>query len=80
MAISSVSAASGAVQQQQKVAVAKEPQQAPAERPRESGEATVASAPQPPVQQVAQPQRAEAPKPVVNAQGQKTGTIINTAA
>lgn len=85
MAINSVSSATSAVQQQKPV-MAKEPQQPPVERPREKSEAMAASAPQPPAQQSAPPQRAERPeraeqpKPVVNAQGQKTGTIISTTA
>lgn len=89
MAINVVSSASSAVQQQQLQAVANQAQYRTAEGPRAEGDANRApeaqAAPmQPqPVQQTKQPEqveRPEPPKPVTNAQGQKTGTIINTTA
>ncbi len=90
MAINVVSSASSAVQQQQQLQIAtNQAQYRTAEGPRAEGDASrapgVQAAPrQPqPAQQTQQPEqveRPEPPKPVTNAQGQKTGTIINTTA
>lgn len=76
--------------------VSQTPQQAPArqelpaeQRARESGNVARGSAPPPPPparnetargENAQQAQRPEAPKPVVNERGQKTGTIVNTTA
>jgi hypothetical protein len=76
--------------QQQPVQRQQEPLQ-PAERPRENTETptpartreTQPPPPPPEARSAENPERAarpEAPKPVINAQGQKTGTIINTTA
>lgn len=75
MAVDSVTAAATGIQQQ--YVPARQPQDA--ERPRGNDEAArprEVKAPERPQQ----PAPAEQPKPVVNAQGQKTGTIINTTA
>jgi hypothetical protein len=91
MAINSVSSANSAVQQQQQQlqVAANQAQYRPTDGPRAEGEANrtpeaqVTSRQQEPVQRTAQPEqveRPEPPKPVTNAQGQKTGTIINTTA
>ena len=91
MAINSVNSASSAVQQQQQQlqVSANQAQFRTAEGSRLEGEAsrplpaqTTARQPEP-VQRTQQPEqveRPEPPKPVTNAQGQKTGTIINTTA
>jgi len=75
MAVDSVTAATVSVQQQ--YAPARQPQDA--ERPRENNETA-----RPRQAQVTERQQqaapAEQPRPVVNAQGQKTGTIISTTA
>jgi hypothetical protein len=84
MDVSSASAATSGFQQQ---IATREIQES--ERPRASDEAARASARQAdarPPQETAQPERneqarqTEPPRPVVNAQGQKTGSIINTTA
>lgn len=90
MAISAVNAGSNAIQQQQlQFSAMKDAPQQEAPRTRENSEnanareaqAAVRSSPPPDRQQDAtRVQRQEASKPVVNAQGQKTGTIINTTA
>lgn len=92
MAVSSVGASSGAVQQQQlQFSAARVSQQQQAPQPRESSDSEYAAraqetqpAPRPAEQTRSQTaervERQEPPKPVVNAQGQKTGTIINTTA
>lgn len=90
MAINSVNLASSAAQQQQPVSARQmQPQSVPPppERSREGSDAANIRAPQPTVVQSPaqerrpeQAERVEQPKPVVNAQGQKTGTIISTAA
>lgn len=87
MEINSVGLTNGAVQQQ--LETPRQPRQEIAERPREntdasrSSEAQTAASQQAPVRRAERPvqaERPEQPKPVVNAQGQKTGTIINTTA
>jgi hypothetical protein len=91
MEVSSASMAS--VSQQQQYPVAR-PSQEP--RPAREGEGSQQTQPRPPqneapqraerseqsqrAAQTEQAQRQEQPKPVVNAQGQKTGTIISTTA
>lgn len=96
MAMSSVSpATSTMVQQQQAATAARQAPPKPAERPTESEMAAKAKESQMRTQQAqvqqnqrsetqrseAQaPRRAEQPKPVVNAQGQKLGSIINESA
>lgn len=96
MAMSSVSpASSNVIQQQQAATVARQSAPKPAERPSESEVAAKAKESQMRTQQAqtqqaqrtetqrseAQtPRRAEQPKPVVNAQGQKLGSIINESA
>jgi hypothetical protein len=80
METSSVSAATSVVQQQ---LAPSQPQEAP--RPRESQQPTQvqAASNQNPPQRAERPEQAQqpqAPQPVVNAQGQKTGSIINTTA
>jgi hypothetical protein len=87
MAISSVGAAGAALQQQ--LVTAKTPQQEYPEPTRAREEAPPPSEAQvttvenvqaqAPVR-VEQPERTEQPKTYVNAQGQKTGTIINVTA
>ncbi|MDO9602198.1 MAG: hypothetical protein Q8J72_09275 [Rhodocyclaceae bacterium] len=91
MAINLVSSATNSTQQQQQVA-ANQAQFRMTEGPRGGDEANrppaaqSAAKPAEPAQRAAQPERVEPPKqpeppkPVVNAQGQKTGTIINTSA
>ena len=88
MAISTVSSAASAVQQQM---IPNKREQEPvkqsessrtqsssqAERPRQAERAQERANQQ---ERVNQQQSAQPPKPVVNAQGQKTGTIINTTA
>lgn len=92
MAIESVSSATNAISQQQQFANTRQPEAA--ERPRDSENAerarastqtaarrTAAADQQAQgVEREAQAKRQEQAKPVVNAQGQKTGTIINTTA
>lgn len=95
MAINAVSsAASNALQQQP--AAARQAEFKTAERPRESDAANKVRDTQAQVQtqqtkqvqarqqvqeaQRAEVQRSEQPKPVVNAQGQRTGTILSTTA
>lgn len=84
MEINSLGSTNGALPQQQ--VTARQPQQEIAERPRENSDAARASAAQAAANQQAAAQRSapaerpEQPRPVVNAQGQKTGTIINTTA
>jgi hypothetical protein len=92
MAIDSVSLAANAVQQQvpaRQLQPQPQPQASPPppERSREGEGGTVLRESQPTAVQAAaqqtstqQAERPEQPKPVVNAQGQKTGTIINTSA
>jgi hypothetical protein len=90
MAISSVGAAGAALQQQ--LVTAKTPQQEypeptrareeappPSEAQATTVETVKSSAAQAP-ERVEQPERTEQPKTYVNAQGQKTGTIINETA
>lgn len=84
-----ISAAGSATSMMQQMPVqVRQERPATTERPPEN---TVTQSPQPqrppPPPQEARsaenperPQRPEPPKPVVNAQGQKTGTIINTTA
>lgn len=80
MAMSSVNSATGGIQQQ----LTSRPSQE-AERPRENQQAAVqsnaakANPPQQP-QRSEKVERPQAAQPVVNAQGQKTGSIINTTA
>lgn len=85
MAVSSVSAAATAVQQQ--TVSARQMQEV--DRSRENNDAARVREVQPAEQQAPQTERAEMTQstaateqqqPVVNAQGQKTGTIINTTA
>jgi hypothetical protein len=90
MAINLVSSATNSTQQQQ--VAANQAQFRMTEGPRGGDEANrppaaqSAAKPAEPAQRAAQPERVEPPKqpdppkPVVNAQGQKTGTIINTSA
>jgi len=90
MAVNSVGSTNSAVQQQ--LLAAKQSQPELAERPSESHDAARASEAQATTNQQAQvvraersdpterPERTEQPKPVVNAQGQKIGNIINTTA
>lgn len=90
MAINLVSSAINTTQQQQ--VAANQAQFRMTEGPRGGDEtnrppaAQSAAKPAEPTQRAAQPEPAEPPKqseppkPVVNAQGQKTGTIINTSA
>lgn len=92
MEVSSASSAVASQQQQYPVArpsqesrparesggVAQQPQARPAQN--EAPQATERSEQAQRVVQAEQAQRQEQPKPVVNAQGQKTGTIINTTA
>lgn len=84
MEISAVSSANSTMQQMPVQARQELPQ--PSERPRENSvsESQPQKPPQPPEARSAEnperPQRPEQPKPVVNAQGQKTGTIISTTA
>jgi len=94
MAMSAVSSVTTSAIQQQQPAAARQPEFKPAERPRESDDASKVRATQTKTQQtqqaqaqqqVQEAQRTEAqrpaqPKPVVNAQGQKMGGIINTSA
>lgn len=91
MAIDSVGSAASAVQQQVPARqVQPQASPPPPERSREEGgevvsresqPTTVQAAPQQAsVQQAERPEQPEQLKPVVNAQGQKTGTIINTSA
>lgn len=73
--------------QQQPVQARQEPPQ-PTERPPENNatQTRETQRPPPPPQEARsaenpeRPARPEPPKPVINAQGQKTGTIINTTA
>lgn len=85
MAITSVSAATSGLPQQQ--VAARQPQESQEARPapvaaRQPEQPQRAerseAAPRPERNEEARP--AEAPQPVVNAQGQKTGSIINTTA
>lgn len=90
MAINSVSASFSAVPQLQQTAAAKQPEAA--ERPpqevgaanadnaREATAARSRSAQAESSSRSERPENQSPPKPVVNAQGQKTGTIINTTA
>lgn len=90
MAINLVSSATNSTQQQQ--VAANQAQFRMTEGPRGGDEANrppaaqSAAKPAEPAQRAAQSERVEPPKqpdppkPVVNAQGQKTGTIINTSA
>jgi len=92
MAINFVSSATNTAQQQQQQVAANQARFRMTEGPRAGDEANRSPAAQSPtkqtepVQRAAEPERAEPPrlpeppKPVVNAQGQKTGTIINTSA
>ncbi|MEW6164886.1 MAG: hypothetical protein AB1642_07470 [Pseudomonadota bacterium] len=90
MAINAIGSASSAVQQQLPVQARQEPPRQPepasqpTEQPRETNviESREAQKPPPPpeTRQAENSERPEPPKPVVNAQGQKTGTIINTTA
>lgn len=80
MEMSSVNAATSGVQQQ---SVPSQPQEA--QRSREKQEPMQVQAPSnqnPPqrAERSEQAQKPQAPQPVVNAQGQKTGSIINTTA
>lgn len=85
MAVNSVSAPSSALQQQ--AAAERQAQFQAAERPQRQEASRGSEAPPPENRQRTreaerpeQAQRPEPPRPVVNAQGQKTGTIINTSA
>jgi hypothetical protein len=88
MEISSVSTGGSAVQQQLQFSAAKAVQeQAPPQRESsvnvraQETQTQARPSEQPERQQAAtRDERQEAPRPVVNAQGQKTGTIINTTA
>ncbi|MDP1606796.1 MAG: hypothetical protein Q8L93_09180 [Rhodocyclaceae bacterium] len=94
MAINFVSSTTNTAQQQQQQqqVAANQAQFRMTEGPRAGDEANRPPAAQSPTKQAepaqraAQPERVEppeqpeSPKPVVNAQGQKTGTIINTSA
>jgi hypothetical protein len=83
MEIGAVSSSASTMQQMPVQARQEVPQ--PSERPRENSVAeSQPQKPPPPEARSAEnperPQRPEQPKPVVNAQGQKTGTIISTTA
>lgn len=87
MAISSVGAAGAALQQQ--LVTAKTPQQEypeptrareEAPPPSEAQATTVENVQAQAQERVEQPERTEQPKTYVNAQGQKTGTIISVTA
>lgn len=83
MEISSVGSSASVTQQFTAIKQAQEEQ--PAVRPQENVETQARRSQSPPAsaERSASPEmaeRQEAPKPVVNAQGQKTGTIINTTA
>lgn len=87
MAISSVGAAGAALQQQ--LVTAKTPQQEypeptrareEAPPPSEAQATTVENVQAQAPERVEQPERTEQPKTYVNAEGQKTGTIINVTA
>lgn len=83
MEISSVGSSASVTQQFAAVKQSQEGQ--PAARPQENAEAQARQSQSSPAfaERSAPPEgaeRQEAPKPVVNAQGQKTGTIINTTA
>lgn len=92
MAINFVGSATNTTQQQQQQVAANQEQFRMTEGLRAGGEANRSPAAQSAAKQAesaqraAQPERVEPPKqpeppkPVVNAQGQKTGTIINTSA
>jgi hypothetical protein len=80
MAINSVSSSSAAEQQMQ---VARAQMEAKAARTDENAKSREIEPPQrmeAPERTERTPENREEPKPVVNAQGQKTGTIINTTA
>lgn len=81
MAMSSVSSVSNAVPQQQ---VQPSQRQSDREQVQRSADEATKTREAPPPQRVEQvertPENNESPRPVVNAQGQKTGTIINTTA
>lgn len=85
MAINAVTSSMGALQQQ--VAAERQPDMQTDNRPRQDAVARARAANESqnaaPPERPERPERAErpeTPKPVVNAQGQKTGTIINTTA
>lgn len=80
MAINSVSSSPAAEQQMQ---VARTQMEARAARTEENTRTREADAPrraEAPERAERQPENREQPRPVVNVQGQKTGTIINTTA
>jgi hypothetical protein len=90
MALSSVSPATSSAVQQQQPAV-RQAEQKPVERPRDTESADQIREAQTRAQQTRarqqaqetqrnEAQRVEQPRPVTNAQGQKTGTIINDSA
>ena len=92
MEMSRVSSATTSAVQQQQPAAARQAETKPVERPRESEAAGKLGETQARTQQIQQSQarqqvqdvqrigsqQSEQPKPVVNAQGQKIGSIINT--
>lgn len=86
MEINAVNSATSAMQQSP--VQARQGVSQPSERPSESNVAQSRESQRPPppppearsADNPERPQRPEQPKPVVNAQGQKTGTIISTTA
>jgi hypothetical protein len=80
MAINSVSSSSAAEQQMQAARAQMDARVARAEENAKSREPAVQQRMEGPERTERTPESREEPRPVVNAQGQKTGTIINTTA
>lgn len=80
MAINSVSSASAADQQMQLARAQLEAKTARVDENAKSRETQAPQRAEMPERTERQPENREEPRPVVNAQGQKTGTIINTTA
>jgi len=78
MAINSVSTATSGIMQQQIAARPSRDSQEP--RPAQAAKRSPAQRPENTMRRDQAARPAEAPKPVINAQGQKTGSIINTTA